>query len=107
MESFPDGTAKFKRLDTGSYLAWCQDECKMGSPISIISTRADIPNTVWRVETRSDGKVALKATNGKYLGLCNGCLTGGFLAYKGVDLIGLANKDNINDEWAGFEIINI
>lgn len=107
MESFPDGSVKFKRLDTGTYLAWCQNECKMSSPITIISTRADIPNTLWKLETRSDGKRALKASNGKYLGLCNGCITGGFLAYKGVDLIGLANKDDINDPWAGIEIINI
>lgn len=74
----------------------------MGIPISIISTRADIPNTKWRVEQRSDGNYALKATNGQYLGFCDGCLTGGFLAYNGVKYIAVANKSDQNDEWAGF-----
>lgn len=101
-EDLGNGQFRFRNIGSDRYLAWCQDQCKMGSPISIISTKPDIPNTRWRVEQRSDGKYTLKATNGQYLGFCNGCLTGGFLAYKGVNYIALANKSDQNDEWAGF-----
>ncbi len=74
----------------------------MSTPISIISKDPNIPNTRFTVETRSDGQKALKASNGQYLGFCNGCLSGGFLAYKGVNYIAVANKGDINDEWAGW-----
>jgi NAD(P)H-flavin reductase len=75
-------------MDSGAYLSWCQADCQQSVPLSIASTDLNSPNIIWKVENREDGKKALKASNGKYLGLCKGCLTNGFYIYNHV---GIAN----------------
>lgn len=72
MEQFKDGTAKFKSLDSGAYLSWCQEDCKQNVPVIVFADFRS-PNIIWKVEDRQDGKKALKATNGNYLGLCKDC----------------------------------
>lgn len=82
MHKLKDGRVAFK-ADTGNWVGMCTDCIVNGAKKDFITVHVkadkedDIPSWAkFEIDELSDGKVALKADNGKFVGRCTGCSPG-------------------------------
>lgn len=106
MQKQGDGSVRLLNQENNRYLAWCESECNMGSAVSIISNDPNRPNAKFYMVERNDGQWALKASNGKYIQFCNGCISTGLINEK-IDYVAMATGVDLNEPWAGFTFVNV
>ncbi len=108
MHKLKDGRYAFK-ADSGNWVAMCTDCIENGAKKDFITVHAkaasedDIPSWAkFKVVELSDGKVALKADNGKFVGRCTQCSPGAAYPEQVT-----AHVDDSDEAYAQWEIEDI